>query len=217
VWHVWYRGAPPPPDGAEFLDDEESNPNDQPEVTDRGFRVFPYIDLGDDRRVRVYESSAATEPKIWIRIVDDDGMATAHMRISDARELARQIVWLCNHHYHGTGSEKDLPMTEQIECPVCHGERGGYICGGDCDWEWEPCPRCREAGYIIVEITSDAGAQRGDTMTIPDDDNWASVSPDDDRWTVAPFVAMQQRAERAEAEAKSLRAEVKSLRTEDSQ
>lgn len=68
-------------------------------VSDRGFIQFDYIDLGEDRRVRVYESSAASEAKVWLRLVDGEGMACAQLTLDQARQLADQLIWLSEHHH----------------------------------------------------------------------------------------------------------------------
>ena len=67
-------------------------------VSDRGFIHMAWIDMGEDRRLKVYESSSAEEAKIWLSVVDDDGTAYAHMTLDQAQQLADQLVWLSEHH-----------------------------------------------------------------------------------------------------------------------
>jgi len=38
----------------------------------------------------------------------------------------------------------------KVECPVCHGVGGGYIRVNAEDWEWEPCPKCKDTGYLVI-------------------------------------------------------------------
>jgi hypothetical protein len=38
------------------------------------------------------------EPHIWLS-VGDDLSGTAHLTLDQAREVARQLVWLADHHY----------------------------------------------------------------------------------------------------------------------
>ena len=58
--------------------------------------------------VRVYESSLATQPAIWLRATapknlnDHDGDwedIPIHLTVENARKLADQLNWLCNNHY----------------------------------------------------------------------------------------------------------------------
>lgn len=86
----------------------------EPKVTPRGFRYFdPVLSsypnaLTDEvvhgpENVRVYESSAAAGPYLWLAVKDPEdprpGRATAHLGLDDAKELRDQIDWFLTHHY----------------------------------------------------------------------------------------------------------------------
>lgn len=72
-----------------------------PVVTDRGFKHMP--DLRGTHGVsaiRVYESSAASAPHIWLRATDASGEeATVHLTVEAALRLAEQIQYLARDHY----------------------------------------------------------------------------------------------------------------------
>ncbi|MGE5827592.1 MAG: hypothetical protein ACM30G_04410 [Micromonosporaceae bacterium] len=81
--------------------------------TDRGFKHLPAIPGTHGERpagrVRVYESSAASDRYVWLSVEQpadrnhpENGQvveATIHMRLEDAVKLAEQIGWLAEHHY----------------------------------------------------------------------------------------------------------------------
>lgn len=81
-----------------------------PTVSDRGFTRLPgtagVIGMnGEPGEVRVYESSAADHPRIWLRLTTDDRDTTsgvAHLTTEHAGQLADQIRWLIQHHYQKT-------------------------------------------------------------------------------------------------------------------
>jgi hypothetical protein len=71
-----------------------------PVVTDRGFTHMPSVQGTYGELVRVYESSAASQPCIWLRIVggQHDEWA-AHLPVEAALRLAEQIQHLARNHY----------------------------------------------------------------------------------------------------------------------
>jgi len=83
-----------------------------PTMTDRGFLHLPPIEgfhAGrPDGKVRVYESSAASGPHIWVNVEGDyvtpgsvqRGVdVSIHLPLEDALKLAEQIKWLVKNHY----------------------------------------------------------------------------------------------------------------------
>lgn len=78
-----------------------------PSVTDRGFQHLPPITGAYGGTVRVYESSAASGPHLWLAVTEDgsarlDGETTeahSHLTVEAAGHLADQIRWLIDHHY----------------------------------------------------------------------------------------------------------------------
>lgn len=71
-----------------------------PTITDRGFKHMPVISgTYDDHDVRVYESSAADGPHIWLRAWDGERVVTVHLPVADSLQLAEQIQWLAANHY----------------------------------------------------------------------------------------------------------------------
>lgn len=80
----------------------------EPTITDRGFKHFDPIPSTYGGEVRVYESSAASHPHIWLDVkcpVDlnrpsgPSKEAVAHLRIEDAEILRDQLTHLIDHHY----------------------------------------------------------------------------------------------------------------------
>jgi hypothetical protein len=63
--------------------------------TDRGFKHLPPIAGSYGGQVRVYESSAATHPYIWLNVDE----ATLHLTVEDATKLAEQLAYLVKNHY----------------------------------------------------------------------------------------------------------------------
>ncbi|HLS44601.1 MAG TPA: hypothetical protein VK045_04135 [Ornithinicoccus sp.] len=75
-----------------------------PTITDRGFRHLPVLVTGSGDRVRVYESSAADGPHLWLHATErgDAGIAACvHLDAEAAWELHEQLAHLLGHHYQG--------------------------------------------------------------------------------------------------------------------
>lgn len=80
-----------------------------PNITGRGFKHMPAVEADPGETVRAYESSAAFRgPHVWLSITspanrnEPGGVAVqafAHMHIDKARELAEQLLFLCDNHY----------------------------------------------------------------------------------------------------------------------
>lgn len=83
----------------------ETTPHLTPTVTDRGFRHLPVLVTGSGDRVRVYESSAANSPHLWLHVAnrgeDDTEGTCVHLDAEAAWELHEQLAHLLEHHYQG--------------------------------------------------------------------------------------------------------------------
>ena len=73
----------------------------EPIWTDRGFKHMPAIQGRDeDEVVKVYESSAADGPHVWLRVEEDRvSYASAHLTLEHAAELRDQLDYLIRNHY----------------------------------------------------------------------------------------------------------------------
>ena len=72
------------------------------QLTSRGFAAHDWINGGTEYggRVRVYESSSAIAPRIWLTVLQADGeSATLHMSLDAARDLVADLNDLIEHHY----------------------------------------------------------------------------------------------------------------------
>jgi len=85
-------------------------------VSDRGFRHAEPISSEYGGEIRVYESSAADGPHLWVRtkcpedLNKPDGPqieAVAHLALHDALWLASQIISLAANHYQLEGKDDD--------------------------------------------------------------------------------------------------------------
>lgn len=80
----------------------------QPQRSDRGFSRLPEIPGAYGGTVRVYESSKASGPHIWLQVDlpaeagrSEREKATIHLSAEDATKLAEQIQYLVANHYQG--------------------------------------------------------------------------------------------------------------------
>lgn len=64
-------------------------------VTGRGFIHLPVLQTASGHALRVYESSAALAPHVWLSL---DGR-TAHLDVPTVTRLAEQLMYLVEHHY----------------------------------------------------------------------------------------------------------------------
>lgn len=76
-------------------------------ISDRGFKYMKPIVSSREETVRVYESSAADGPHIWLNVkfvasehvYNTSGEAHAHLTLEEARKLSAQLKWLIRNHY----------------------------------------------------------------------------------------------------------------------
>lgn len=80
-------------------------------ITNRGFRYVEPVKAtpGYDGLVRVYESSAASRPCVWISADPSDMVVgtTVHLTVEDALMFAEDIIRVCRNHYQWAGPEVD--------------------------------------------------------------------------------------------------------------
>lgn len=89
----------------------------EPVVTDRGFRHLPPVSSTYGGHARVYESSAALGPHVWLACVApsqlNDPASPAvethlHLTLAGAAALRDQLDYLVQHHYQvRTGADDD--------------------------------------------------------------------------------------------------------------
>ncbi|HEX6685512.1 MAG TPA: hypothetical protein VF062_22245 [Candidatus Limnocylindrales bacterium] len=60
-------------------------------------------ELPDGSFVRVYESSAAFGPHIWMQVSDSQETARTHLSLESARRVRDQLTYLLDHHYQLAG------------------------------------------------------------------------------------------------------------------
>lgn len=104
--------------------------------TDRGFLHMPPI-LGAQLLsgtpsascARVYESSAASGPHLWLQVQEDGGRAHVHLTVEAALRLADQIVFLSRNHYQLRSGDPIAPefwcnsLTAEPPAVPAEGER----------------------------------------------------------------------------------------------
>lgn len=91
----------------------EIKPHLIPTITDRGFKHMPVVNGAfDSHDVRVYESSAASDPHIWLRAWDGERVVTVHLPVVAALELGDQLRWLAANHYQLQSKPSRLPVSE---------------------------------------------------------------------------------------------------------
>lgn len=80
----------------------------EPLVTDRGFRHLLPVSSTYGGHVRVYESSAASGPHVWVTSVAPSDLndptspaveVALHLTLEGAATLSDQLAWLVEHHY----------------------------------------------------------------------------------------------------------------------
>lgn len=78
-------------------------------LTARGFKHLEPIPDSRGGEIRLYESSAAYEPCVWLSIRQADGAkimeARAHLTLDQARVLRKQLKWLIENHYQWDDSD----------------------------------------------------------------------------------------------------------------
>ena len=79
--------------------------------------------------VRVYESSAASYPNLWLQVKDEKGKeATIQLRAETSWLLARHIVSLVRNHYHGLDID-ELTTPEEGDRVVAYKHGGATLIG----------------------------------------------------------------------------------------
>lgn len=83
-------------------------------VTDRGFKHLEPFTCNYGTTVKVYESSSAEAPHIWLRLQQgglrtsgdtsvggalEVSEAVAHLSLEEAKQLRDQLDWLMDNHY----------------------------------------------------------------------------------------------------------------------
>jgi hypothetical protein len=82
------------------------------ERSDRGFLHMPALnDSYGANAVRVFESSSAIGPHLWLRVRDGGDTPVAHLTAEQAWQLKEQIEYLLEHHYQGDARPKDQTGT----------------------------------------------------------------------------------------------------------
>lgn len=79
--------------------------------SDRGFARLPALPTAYGGEVKVYESSAASAPHLWLLVTERNGAeAHAHLTVETAQQLVAQLLHTIAHHYQGaagSGSGED--------------------------------------------------------------------------------------------------------------
>lgn len=79
-----------------------------PEYSGRGFKHMPPVPSVYGGEVRVYESSSAMAPHVWLSATCPSDLndrssapveAVAHLTLEDAEVLRDQLTFLIEHHY----------------------------------------------------------------------------------------------------------------------
>lgn len=94
----------------------ENTPHLKYETSERGFLSLPAIPSSYGGQVRVYESSAAEHPHIWLnaeapkdlnRPEGEQVEAPMHLTVENAKALAEQLLFLVDEHYQGEWDDED--------------------------------------------------------------------------------------------------------------
>lgn len=86
-----------------------------PEISSRGLKYLPLIEGDRGGYARVYESSAALGPHVWLQVVvPGDEMAaieaekaTLHLTVEDAQRLSEQLAFIAANHYQVSPAADD--------------------------------------------------------------------------------------------------------------
>lgn len=78
----------------------------EPVYTDRGFAHLDSVICRDGDLIKVYESSLATEPAVWLQVIEngtptgeEDVRVVAHCSLDDIRRLMERLQWMLDNHY----------------------------------------------------------------------------------------------------------------------
>jgi hypothetical protein len=109
----------------------KNTPHLEYEVSDRGFLSLPAIPSSYGGQVRVYESSSAEHPHIWLNAEAPKDLnkpegemveAPLHLTIENAEALAEQLTWLVEQHYQNDPNLDD--DNEEYDDDDCYGACG---------------------------------------------------------------------------------------------
>jgi hypothetical protein len=87
-----------------------------PDMSNRGFKHMPQIEGAYPGFVRVYESSAASAPHVWldastpIDLNNPEGGwsgAAVHLSMAGLGQLIDQLIYLRDHHYQNEAETPD--------------------------------------------------------------------------------------------------------------
>lgn len=117
------------------------------ELSDRGFKHWPSVWSRRGEEVRIYESSAAEEPHLWLAVYSGDQHGTAHLTLDQALIVADLLTAAVQNHYQFApeiperhGNLEAIP--EDAERTLDELTRGSKP-----EPQWSrPCPTCDTAG-----------------------------------------------------------------------
>lgn len=67
--------------------------------TDRGFKHMPTLRPSTGEEVKVFESSMAEGPYVWLTVKRSEDEATVHLTLGDAAKVRDQLDFLIHNHY----------------------------------------------------------------------------------------------------------------------
>jgi hypothetical protein len=78
------------------------------EVSERGFKRLKPIDTDYGEVLRIYESSSAMEPKVWMEVdfgasvcgQENYESASVHLTFNQIDEMIAQLKWIKKNHYN---------------------------------------------------------------------------------------------------------------------
>lgn len=75
-------------------------------TSDRGFKSLEPITDAHGGTVKVYESSAAISPHIWVTIEGVEGVSDSCLTLEQAEELINQLRYLIDNHWQKSEERK---------------------------------------------------------------------------------------------------------------
>lgn len=124
----------PKPDAASLAlkADPKNQPHLEYETSERGFMSLPAIPSSYGGQVRVYESSNAEHPHVWLNAeapknlnnpTGDTVQAPIHLTVENAKALAEQLIFLVDEHYQGSDDDDDDDVDwDSLCCDDCSGD-----------------------------------------------------------------------------------------------
>lgn len=107
--------------------------------SDRGFKFLPPVTDNYGARVKVYESSSAEHPHIWLKAESPENPnfpgenineAYLHLTVEKATELAEQLLYLVENHYQEPENFDSWEDDEDEQDDWCDDD--GYCKDGCC-------------------------------------------------------------------------------------